>query len=92
MYTLLASHRTIIAAQYDGSTPRGPGRPPIMGEIRALIVRMATENRNLGYTRIQGALANLNREVSRFATGSRTGNRSCTSRCAAAGTAIRVTG
>jgi putative transposase len=36
-----------------------------MREIRALIVRMATENRGWGYTRIQGALANLNHEVSR---------------------------
>jgi HTH-like domain len=63
--TLLAWHRTLIAAQYDGSTRRGPGRPPIMNEIRALIVRMATENRSWGYTRIQGALANLHHEVSR---------------------------
>jgi hypothetical protein len=36
-----------------------------MSEIRALIVRMATENRGWGYTRIQGALANLHHEVSR---------------------------
>jgi hypothetical protein len=36
-----------------------------MREIRMLIVRMATENRGWGYTRIQGALANLNHEVSR---------------------------
>jgi transposase InsO family protein len=63
--TLLAWHRTLIAKPYDGSTRRGPGRPPVMSEIRALIVRMATENRGWGYTRIQGALANLNHEVSR---------------------------
>jgi len=43
--TLLAWHRTLIAKQYDGSSRRGPGRPPLMSEIRALIVRMATENR-----------------------------------------------
>jgi putative transposase len=43
--TLLGWHRTLIATQYDGSTRRGPGRPPVMNEIRALIVRMATENR-----------------------------------------------
>jgi transposase InsO family protein len=63
--TLLAWHRTLIANQYDGSARRGPGRPPVMSEIRALIVRMATENRAWGYTRIQGALANLNHQVSR---------------------------
>jgi putative transposase len=41
------------------------GRPPVRAEIRALIVRMATDNRGWGYTRIQGALANLDHEVSR---------------------------
>jgi transposase InsO family protein len=63
--TLLAWHRTLIAQQYDGSTRRGPGRPPVLAEIRALIVRMATDNRGWGYTRIQGALANLDHHVSR---------------------------
>jgi hypothetical protein len=46
--TLLAWHRMLIAKQYGGSTRRGPGRPPVMSEIRALIVRMATENRSWG--------------------------------------------
>jgi hypothetical protein len=63
--TLLAWRRTLIARQYDGSARRGPGRPAVMAEIRALIVPMATENRAWGYTRIQGALANLNHDVSR---------------------------
>jgi transposase InsO family protein len=63
--TLLAWQRTLIAKQYDGSARRGPGRPPVMSEIRALIVRMATENRSGGDTRIQGALANLDQKVSR---------------------------
>ena len=63
--TLLAWHRALIAKKYDGSTRRGPGRPPVRAEIRALIVRMATDNRDWGYTRIQGALANLDHRVSR---------------------------
>jgi putative transposase len=63
--TLLSWHRRLIAQQYDGSARRGPGRPPVPAEIRALIMRMATENRTWGYTRIQGALANLNHEVGR---------------------------
>src|SRR5712664_2749396 len=63
--TLLAWHRTLIAKKYDGSTRRGPGRPPVVVEIRALIVRMAADNRGWGYTRIQGALANLDHAVSR---------------------------
>jgi transposase InsO family protein len=63
--TLLAWHRRLIGRKYDGSTRRGPGRPRVMAQIRALIVRMATENRNWGYTRIQGALANLDHRVAR---------------------------
>jgi transposase InsO family protein len=63
--TLLAWQRTLIASRYDGSFRRGPGRPPVGAEIRALIVQMAVANRGWGYTRIQGALANLNHEVSR---------------------------
>jgi hypothetical protein len=41
--TLLAWHRRLIAQQYDGSPRRGPGRPPVIAAIRALIVRMATK-------------------------------------------------
>ena len=63
--TLLTWHRHLIARKYDGHRRRGPGRPPVMAEIRQLIVRMATENRDWGYTRIQGALANLGHEVGR---------------------------
>src|ERR1700694_4650774 len=35
---LLAWHRALIAKRYDGSARRGPGRPPVSTEIRALIV------------------------------------------------------
>ena len=63
--TLLAWHRTLIAKKYDWRRRRGPGRPPVSAETRALIVRMAKDNRGWGYTRIQGALVNLNHDVSR---------------------------
>jgi putative transposase len=53
--TLLAWHRKPIAVKYDGSAQRGPGRPRTAGEIEALVVRMAEENRDWGYRRIQGA-------------------------------------
>jgi len=58
--TLLAWHRHLIARKYDGHYQRGPG---VTAEIRQLVVRMATENRDWGYTRIQGALANLGHDV-----------------------------
>jgi transposase InsO family protein len=63
--TLLAWHRRLIAKKYDGSKHRGPGRPRTRDEIERLIVRMAAENRDWGYRRIQGALDNLGHEVAR---------------------------
>ncbi len=63
--TLLAWHRKLIAGKYDGSKRRGPGRPRTQDEIQKLVVRMASENRDWGYRRIQGALANLGHEVAR---------------------------
>ena len=63
--TLLAWHRKLIAEKYDGSRNRGPGRPRTRDRIEDLVVRLATENRDWGYRRIQGALANLGHEVAR---------------------------
>ena len=63
--TLLAWHRKLIAQKYDGTRKRGPGRPRTAVEIEALVVRMAEENRDWGYRRIQGALSNLGHEVAR---------------------------
>ena len=57
--TLLAWHRRLIAKKYDGSGHRTPGRPRTATEVAALVTRMAEENRNWGYRRIEGALANL---------------------------------
>jgi len=63
--TLLRWHRKLIARKWDYSYRRSPGRPPVMVEIRTLIVRMALENPTWGYTRIQGALSNLGHQVAR---------------------------
>jgi hypothetical protein len=63
--TLLAWHRKLIAQKYDSSKHRGPGRPRTCQRIQDLVVRMATENRDCGYRRIQGALANLGNVVGR---------------------------
>jgi putative transposase len=63
--TLLMWHRKLIAQKYDGSKHRGPGRPRTRQKIQDLVVRMATENRDWGYRRIQGALANLGHGLGR---------------------------
>src|SRR5450432_3380061 len=63
--TLLAWHRKLIAQKYDGSGRRSPGRPRTIAEIEALVVRMAQENRDWGYSRIEGALSNLRHKLGR---------------------------
>ena len=58
--TILAWYRKLVARKYDGSNARrSRGRPRIKRELEQLIVRMAKENRDRGYDRIVGALANL---------------------------------
>lgn len=61
--TLLAWHRKLIAQKYDGSGLRKPGRPRTTPETEVLVVRMAEENRDWGYRRIQGALSNLGHQL-----------------------------
>jgi putative transposase len=63
--TLLRWHQRLVAQKWDFTHRRGPGRPGIMRHISELIVRMAEENPSWGYTRIQGALANLSHKVGR---------------------------
>ena len=63
--TLLAWHRKLIARKYDGTAHGAPGRPRTAGETESLVVRMAEENRDWGYRRIQGAPSNLGHELAR---------------------------
>ena len=63
--TLLAWHRKLIGQKYDGRSKRGPGRPRTAGEIEALVLRMAEENRDWGYRRIQVAWSNLGHHIAR---------------------------
>jgi hypothetical protein len=63
--TLMRWHRRLVAQKWNFTQRRGPGRPGIMREIAELIVRMAQDNPRWGYTRIQGALANLHHRVGR---------------------------
>src|SRR5215475_6474888 len=62
--TILRWYRRLVAQKWTSDCGR-PGRPGLMKEIAALIVRMATENPGWGYSRIQGALKNLNHCVAR---------------------------
>ncbi|HEY6388846.1 MAG TPA: integrase core domain-containing protein [Candidatus Acidoferrum sp.] len=54
-----------LPQKYDGRSKRGPGRPRTAGEIEALVLRMADENRDWSYRRIQGALSNLGHNIAR---------------------------
>src|SRR4051794_28850726 len=63
--TLLAWHRKLIARKYDGSSSRRCGRPRTHSEIECLVLQMAVENREWGYTRIVGALSNLGYKLAR---------------------------
>ena len=62
--TILGWYRKLVAHKFDGSARRGPGRPRIKREVEEQIIRMARENRDWGYDRIAGALANLGYEIS----------------------------
>jgi len=60
--TLLRWHRRLVARRW---TCAGKvGRPPIGGEIRALVLRLARENPRWGYQRIVGELQGLGIKVS----------------------------
>ena len=63
--TILRWYRRLIAQTYDGSARRGRGRPMTRRDVAALVVRMAVENPQWGYTRIRGALSNLGHEIAR---------------------------
>ena len=63
--TILGWYRKLVARKFDGSRARrGPGRPRIKRGVEQLIIRMASENRDRGYDRIAGALANLGYKIS----------------------------
>jgi putative transposase len=63
--TLLRWYRSLVAKKYDGSAARHPGRPPTKTDIAKLVVQMATANPGWGYTRIRGALWNLDHDLGR---------------------------
>lgn len=60
--TILRWHQRLIKAKWTYEAKR-VGRPGLMKEIGALIVRFARENCGRGYTRIEGALRNVGHRV-----------------------------
>ena len=63
--TILRWYRQLIAAKYDGTARRGPGRPPTALLVQELVVKFAKENPGWGYTRLRDALGNLGHLVDR---------------------------
>jgi putative transposase len=60
--TVLRWHRRLAIRKW--TYPNRTGRPPVSAEIVALIERLATENHDWGYKRIQGELLKLGYQVS----------------------------
>ena len=60
--TILRWHRRLIAHRWT-TQPTRPGRPAIPVGVRALVVRLATENPTWGYRRIHGELAGLGYQI-----------------------------
>lgn len=63
--TLLRWHRELVAEKWTFLERRRPGRARTTPDIEQLLVRMGTDNPSWGYTRIQGALINLDIQLGR---------------------------
>ena len=60
--TILRWHRELVTRRWT-TQPARPGRPAIPAGLRALVIRLATENPTWGYRRIHGELAGLGYQI-----------------------------
>jgi putative transposase len=60
--TILRWHRQLVARHWT-TQPARPGRPAIPGGVRALVIRLATENPTWGYRRLHGELTGLGYQI-----------------------------
>ena len=60
--TILRWHRQLVARHWT-TQPARPGRPAIPAGVRALVIRLATENPTWGYRRLHGELAGLGYQI-----------------------------
>jgi putative transposase len=63
--TIMRWYRELVAAKYDGSARRGPGRPTARRDAVAQLLTMARANPSWGYTRLRGALENIGIDLGR---------------------------
>jgi putative transposase len=62
--TILRWHRDLLKRRHAATcAPKRRGRPPTIRSIRALVLRLASENASWGYRRIHGELAALGIKV-----------------------------
>jgi hypothetical protein len=60
--TILRWHRQLVDRRWT-TEPTRPGRPAIPAGLRALVLRLATENPTWGYRRLHGELAGLGYQI-----------------------------
>ena len=60
--TILRWHRQLVARRWT-TQPVRTGRPAIPAGVRALLIRLASENPTWGYRRIHGELAGLGYQI-----------------------------
>ena len=63
--TVLKWHRELVRRKWTYLRRQAGGRPPIDGEVEALLLRLAKENPRWGYGRLQGELAKLGHALGR---------------------------